>query len=250
MEMTTKGGRREWRHGKWRFHFEGRDRNDKPLAGTPIEGIPPGPWDNEPDKIQWVDETTGLDCLMVRNWWGSWCGYVGVPEGHPLYEVGTYDESPALIARRDARLKEPADVEHAGLSLLLAILGGEVAPSPGEALSVHGGVTFTGFCHEPTEEEWIENKTNLTLHDWREQEMARRICHVPEPGRPTKVWWIGFDCGHSGDLQPSMAASMRKVLGRPSVLERDGSTYRTVEYVEGQVARLAKQLHELTGETK
>lgn len=44
-----------------------------------------GPWLNEPDKIQWVSET-GLDCLMVRNRLGAWCGYVGVTEDHPWFE--------------------------------------------------------------------------------------------------------------------------------------------------------------------
>ena len=44
-----------------------------------------GPWVDEPDKAQWVDETTGLDCLVVRNGLDAWCGYVGVPPGHPLH---------------------------------------------------------------------------------------------------------------------------------------------------------------------
>lgn len=46
---------------------------------------PRGEWDNEPDKIQWPDEATGLPCLIVRNHMGALCGYVGVSEGHPLY---------------------------------------------------------------------------------------------------------------------------------------------------------------------
>lgn len=46
-----------------------------------------GPWTDEPDKVQWVDSDTDLDCLIVRNRWGSLCGYVGVPAGHSLYEV-------------------------------------------------------------------------------------------------------------------------------------------------------------------
>jgi hypothetical protein len=50
-----------------------------------------GPWDDEPDKIQWVDDTSDLDCLMVRNHFGNWCGYVGVPVGHPAYGVD-YDQ--------------------------------------------------------------------------------------------------------------------------------------------------------------
>lgn len=51
-----------------------------------------GPWDNEPDKAQWVDEATGLPCLIVRNNGGALCGYVGVSRGHPWFEQ-SYDES-------------------------------------------------------------------------------------------------------------------------------------------------------------
>ncbi len=39
-----------------------------------------GPWQYEPDRLQWVDETTGLVCLTLRHEVsGHWCGYVGVP---------------------------------------------------------------------------------------------------------------------------------------------------------------------------
>lgn len=48
---------------------------------------PRGPWDDEPDKKQWQDEATGLPCLIVRSRLGSLCGYVGIAEGHPLYEM-------------------------------------------------------------------------------------------------------------------------------------------------------------------
>lgn len=46
---------------------------------------PSGPWDGEPDKVQWPDPITGLPCLAVRNHQGAWCGYVGVPPGHSLH---------------------------------------------------------------------------------------------------------------------------------------------------------------------
>lgn len=46
-----------------------------------------GPWDHEPDKIQWVDEATGFPCLVVRNAMGSWCGYVGIGRYHRYYGV-------------------------------------------------------------------------------------------------------------------------------------------------------------------
>ena len=42
-----------------------------------------GPWDREPDKVHWVHN--GLDCLIVRGPLGALCGYVGIPEGHPMF---------------------------------------------------------------------------------------------------------------------------------------------------------------------
>ena len=68
----------------------------------------PGPWQDEPDKMQWLDDATGLPCLIVRNHFGSLCGYVGVSKGHPAYKKG-YDD---------------VDVD------------------------VHGGLTFAGKCGE------------------------------------------------------------------------------------------------------
>jgi hypothetical protein len=47
-----------------------------------------GPWDDEPDRIDWVDEKTGLKCRIVRQEaHGYLCGYVGVPVGHVLHCV-------------------------------------------------------------------------------------------------------------------------------------------------------------------
>lgn len=56
-----------------------------------------GPWQDEPDKKQWLDATTGLPCLIVRNVHASGvlCGYVGVPRGHPYYEKD-YSDTPDL----------------------------------------------------------------------------------------------------------------------------------------------------------
>lgn len=68
-----------------------------------------GPWDSEPDKIQWTDKATGLPCLIVRNDMGALCGYVGLPKDHPLFSKD-YD-------------------------------------TPGcRSLTVHGGLTYSNFC--------------------------------------------------------------------------------------------------------
>lgn len=60
----------------------------KTITYTTIDrtGWPSGEWDNEPDKVQWQDEATGLPCLAVRNRHaGNWCGYVGVTQSHPAF---------------------------------------------------------------------------------------------------------------------------------------------------------------------
>lgn len=45
----------------------------------------PGPWQDEPDKVQFEDPATGLPCLIVRNRFGALCGYVGVSASHPWF---------------------------------------------------------------------------------------------------------------------------------------------------------------------
>jgi hypothetical protein len=46
---------------------------------------PSGPWDSEPDLVEWRDEATGYPCLVVRGPMGALCGYVGVPPEHPWH---------------------------------------------------------------------------------------------------------------------------------------------------------------------
>jgi hypothetical protein len=132
-----------------------------------------GPWQSEPDKVQWPDPATGLPCLIVRNYGGALCGYVGVSEGHPYFK------------------KEYGDVD----------------------VSVHGGLTYSGLC---------------TGH----------ICHIPEPGEPDHVWWLGFDCGHFMDVSPAYLARHPE----ESVFSR--GYYRDLTYVREQVTQLAAQLKE------
>lgn len=56
-----------------------------------------GPWDDEPDRIQWTDEATGLPCLILRNRHGAWCGYVGVALDHPWARAELGSDIPADI---------------------------------------------------------------------------------------------------------------------------------------------------------
>ncbi len=93
----------------------------KTLSYTTIDrqalSWPSGPWDNEPDKVQWPDMATGLPCLAVRHPdLGHWCGYVGVDNEHPCFG------------------KNWEDV-------------------PG--IDIHGGLTFSDHCQPDSEETGI-----------------------------------------------------------------------------------------------
>lgn len=164
-----------------------------------------GPWQHEPDKMVWVDPETDLDCMIVRNGVGSLCGYVGVPEGHPWFGLD-YSSKVCDVDTCD----EDEDVywcSHRVDSLLDA----------------HGGITFAGGCREDGVRE-------------------ESICHIAQPGRPSEVWWFGFDCAHAGDFCPGMDARYPAHLKYPRI---GGERYRDVPYVANEVASLAKQLLEV-----
>lgn len=175
-----------------------------------------GPWQTEPDKTQWIDRATGLDCLIVRNPWGALCGYVGVPPEHPWH----------------GRDYEAIPVE------------------------CHGGVTFADGCEKDIDRSadndqiiaWLTGRFTDGLIDTEPFEAsvagvlsgeARGVCHVPAPGRPDDVWWFGFDCAHAFDLVPGLS-----VLGKPmaDAFDWEHGQYRDIGYVMSECADLAKQL--------
>jgi len=80
------------------------------------------------------------------------------------------------------------------------------------AFDVHGGLTYTEKCQG-------------------------ELCHVPEPGDPSDVWWLGFDCGHTFDLTPSM-----DFLGLPM---SEYNVYRDQKYVTEETKKLAEQVRGL-----
>jgi hypothetical protein len=139
-----------------------------------------GPWIEEPDRVEW--RAHGLPCLLVRAMYsggggGQWCGYVGVPPGHPWHGRALDDEV-------------------------------------GHDIDVHGGVTYAAPCQGA-------------------------VCHVPAPGEPDDVWWLGFDAAHAFDLQPGTRKLLAD-LDMPADLRR-GDTYRDVAYMRAECERLAEQ---------
>jgi len=61
------------------------------------------------------------------------------------------------------------------------------------------------------------------------------VCHVAKSGEPDDVWWIGFDCAHSGDLVPTTFALLKDARWH------QGDVYRGVDYVMAECRRLAEQ---------
>lgn len=198
-----------------------------------------GEWQSEPDKVQWRDEVTGLPCLIVRGPMGALCGYVGVPNAHPLHGKD-YDDCTINCDRGDSRW-----CDH----------------TPEHILSAHGGINFAHGCTEIDKEKWqnvraampkwreeaakypkgdsaqrIKELTPIIddYDKWRERQVAISICHIPAPGEPDDVWWFGFDCAHSGDVSPGMSREYRMNI--------PGDTYRNVAYVREECRSLAEQL--------
>lgn len=76
-------------------------------------------WEREPNHHEF--KSHGFPCIMHRNHFGAWCGYVGVPETHPWY-------------------------------------GKNESHDTFESVEVHGGVTYGDecqgeICHKPKEGE-------------------------------------------------------------------------------------------------
>lgn len=89
-----------------------------------------GPWQTEPDKVQWTDEETGLVCLVRRNPLGALCGYVGINPEHPWYGKGYSQCLEGCVDYCDWNRNH----------------------SPQERVYVHGGMTFSDVCDGDEEE--------------------------------------------------------------------------------------------------
>jgi hypothetical protein len=81
-------------------------------------------------------------------------------------------------------------------------------------VSVHGGLTYADSCKGV-------------------------ICHVPKPGMPEKVWWLGWDAAHLGDYVPGMYTRKHRSIG---IYGHDGDTYKDLAYVKQETESLAEQL--------
>jgi len=87
-------------------------------------------------------------------------------------------------------------------------------------LEIHGGITYAEAC-------------------------AGHICHVPEPGEPDNVWWLGFDCAHAFDRRPASIIAERTYPPELQAMThslRQQERYWTMADAMAETERLADQL--------
>jgi len=140
------------------------------------------------------------------------------------WQRGEWDTEPDKRQWQDAETGLPCLIVRGPMGALCGYVGvPEGHPAHGKDygdidVQCHGGLTFADSCHGGEE--------------------SRGICHKPEAGEPDHVWWLGFDCAHSGDMYHM------GITGMPLMDHGGYSVYRNIVYVTGECASLAKQLKE------
>lgn len=170
------------------------------------------PWERECDAYDWVYEDPRYTCAIRRASLGMWCGYVGVPNGHPFHGKKANDDVPI------------ADLQDHKMSL-------------DQAFQEFGimNVFFEGVRSD-REEGFSSIATLMRCHGG----LTYADDHAPLYENTRSSWWFGFDCAHLGDYVPAYADIpgldlLNKGFGRTSV-------YRNFEFMLHACDQLAEDL--------
>jgi len=232
-----------------------------------------GEWLNEPDKMQFFDEDSGLRCLALRNYGtGSWCGYVEVDHRHPAYGLSCNGIDNLLEEVSQAQFHEVLHEWYkAGRKGLPSTDNMIELPDPseiGEAITsirVHGGITFGNSPSSMSPGMWQHVQSQFEkareqaaihpvgdaarwLHKWEPAEhdyeafkaivIATCICFDPPDD---DAWLFGFDTSHGFDLMPALEQFMKRKEDENERSEWK-DIYRNLDYVQGECLSLANQL--------
>jgi hypothetical protein len=159
----------------------------------------------EADKVAWLDNATGYECIMLRATDGGYLsGYVGVPHGHPLWGW-KYEAIPADLG-----------------------------------IEVHGGLTYARLCEDgPTPKLHLADEARRICHVPRGGPRHRPSKHTTNYRvHDTLAWWFGFDCDHAYDVVPDARRDRHERFLAAEV----GGEYRDDGYVHREVLNLAAQL--------
>lgn len=167
-------------------------------AGTRADGV----WLGEADKIAWVDPESGYECIVMRNNpRGFLSGYVGVPEGHPLFGW-----------------------DHAAIAHDLGI-------------DVHGGLTYSRICDEgPSPRRRLVTEVHRICHVI-EAPLEHATAHRAHSGQ----WWFGFQCDHVYDVVPGERTGAQRFMGAETHAEYRDDAYvvREVRNLATQLRAIA-----------
>jgi len=163
-----------------------------------------GPWLGEADKVSWRDTVSGYDCIMLRDTDnGFLCGYVGIPQDHPLWG---WD----------------AD-----------------AVPPDTGIEVHGGLTYSRLCDEgPSPARRLAVEARRICHVTLRPAVYHPVEHATDHRvEDSHAWWFGFSCDHAYDRSPNDSPNSSR--SKSSELAR---IYRDDAYVVRETIALAAQL--------
>ena len=151
-------------------------------------------------------------CVVLMNHnSGCRCGYVGIDNTHPLYQLNYTDKLPKELLNKWEEVKKG----NIGKRGIIDIFCCDVDnPNVGILFDVHGGVTYSG-----------ENDYLIKLDKpW---------------------WWFGFDCGHIDDAPDidQMEERVRQVYLQFG-FDITGIV-RTLEYCINECESLSQQLEDI-----
>jgi len=116
----------------------------------------------------WVTEA-GFRAIVYRIPGRHYCGYVGLPENHPLYGIEYSTPTNSI-----APAQEGDEIGKRGIMTLITLSLDENGFSrPDIVFDVHGSLTYSGKGRYP-----VDDGNNL--------------------------WWFGFDTAHCDDDNPSI----------------------------------------------
>lgn len=162
-------------------------------------------------------EHCGYKCVVLFQPMGHRCGYVGIPETHPLHRK-------SYSSYLDIKKSDIGDREVSGVfQLFSACLDDDERVQIDAYFQCHGGITYSG---------------------------GGKGSHYPID---SDLWWFGFDCAHAGDGKDLQLAYERFPNEREHIfkmieLEKKfpilDEVVRTEGYVVAECRRLAEQLKE------
>lgn len=172
----------------------------------------------------WIDERSGFHCLIRNGPLLALCGYVGIPQEHPLYGVpfmgcaeghapsttygGKYPGDQFLASKRMAD-KPIWECTDSGLP------DGQRHERLDAMFTVHGGLTYGG-----------------------QGVVGMRKDH----------WYLGFDCTHAGDYVPGLhTPEIIAKLGH-DIFTDPSDILREEPYVRENILGLVMQLFEFANE--